>query len=71
MRFPFSVKLIFGMGEVTTPGEQARLLVKLYLASVPEETAPFPRSSPDSDGGCMGMQPMLMPVRRFTCDRPS
>jgi hypothetical protein len=52
VRFPFSVKLIFGIGEVTTPGKQAKPLVKLYLASVPEETAPFPGSSTDSDG-CM------------------
>jgi hypothetical protein len=51
VRFPFSVKLIFGIGEVTTPGKQARPLAKLYLASAPEETAPFPGSRTDSDGG--------------------
>lgn len=38
MRFPFSVKLSFGMGALTTPGDLARTLRKLYIASDWEQT---------------------------------
>ena len=41
MRFPFKVKLIFGIGAVTTPSGQSRPLAKVYIASVTEQTAPF------------------------------
>ena len=41
MRFPFRVKLIFGIGAITTPSERARLLAELYIACAPEQTAPF------------------------------
>ena len=41
MRFPFNVKLIFGIGAVTVPSGQARPLAKVYIASATEQTAPF------------------------------
>ena len=41
MRFPFNVKLIFGISAVTVPSGQARPLAKVYIASALEQTAPF------------------------------
>ncbi len=44
MRFPLRVKPIFGIGAVTTPSKQTRPLLKLYIASGVEQTAPFPEA---------------------------
>jgi hypothetical protein len=41
VRFPFNVKVIFGIGAVTTPSGQSRPLAKVYIASATEQTAPF------------------------------
>ena len=58
MRFPLSVKLRFGIGPVTAPGEQASPLHQLYIASVLEETAPFQGNQPASNKeGSAGARP--------------
>jgi hypothetical protein len=41
VRFPFKVKVIFGIGPVAAPKEQASPLRQLYIASAFEQTALF------------------------------
>jgi hypothetical protein len=66
--FPFKVKLIFGIDAVTAPNEWSGPLVKLYIASAWEQTAPLQGAGLVQKAGFPGISGSILwslPIREL------